>query len=65
MEISMKLSDIKAGDTVHTDAGFTCMGAGTHTVKSDGDELYIECDHGKHFLSGQEDEAAGDLVGIS
>ncbi|MGF6434306.1 hypothetical protein [Bradyrhizobium elkanii] len=61
----MKLSDIKAGDTIYTDAGFTCTPAGKHVVKSDNGDLYIECDHGKHFLSGQEDEQGSDLVGIS
>lgn len=61
----MKLSDIKTGDIVRADAGFTCMAAGAHAVKSDAGELYIECEHGKHFLSGQEDEAGADLIGIS
>jgi hypothetical protein len=50
--------DLKAGDKVDVDAGLTCMEPGRKTVKAvtrgkDKGALYIECDDGKHFLSGQ------------
>lgn len=62
----MKLSDLKAGDIVLTDDGFTCLAEGEHRVEADEDgDLYIPCSDGKHFLSGQEDDETGELVGIS
>jgi len=59
-----KLDQLKAGDHVEIDDGFTCMSAGTTIVhEGAGGELYIPCSCGRHFLSGQHD---GDnwLVGI-
>ena len=61
----MKLADIKTGDIVQADDGFTCLEAGPHVVKLHNDELYIDCNDGKHFLCGQEDEPGSDLVGLS
>lgn len=61
----MKLADIKIGDRVKTDGGFTCMAAGTKIVEGDDDGLFIPCNDGKHYLDGQEDEEGADLVGIS
>lgn len=62
----MKLSDLKAGDIVQTDDGFTCLPEGQHRVEADDEgELYIHCSDGKHFLSGQEDEETGELIGLS
>lgn len=61
----MKLADIKAGDHVLADAGFTCVKAGPHLVEESKLGLYICCDHGEHYLDGQEDEPGGDLVGLS
>jgi hypothetical protein len=69
----MQLSDIKAGDAIQLDAGFTCRAAGPVEVKAAADgKLYFDCagpdadaGHGhKHFLDGQEDDS-GELVGIS
>jgi len=61
----MKLADIKTGDRVVVDAGFTCMRPGVHAVERDDGGLFIPCDHGKHYLDGQEDEPGADLVGVS
>lgn len=61
----MKLDEIKSGDTIVTDGGFTCMGAGPKTVEADGDGLFVRCNDGKHYLAGQEDEEGADLVGLS
>ena len=52
MEAFAKVSEIKAGDKVRLDAGFTCHEAGVVTIKAD-DGLYFECDEGHHYLSGQ------------
>ena len=60
----MKLTDIKSGNLVFLDNGFTCVKPGFHKVNSDKEGLYVCCDHGKHYLNGQEDEN-GDLVGVS
>lgn len=61
----MKLSDLKAGDIVYTDDGFTCMKEGQHVVQGDADGLFLKCADGQHYLEGQEDDETGELVGIS
>lgn len=62
----MFLSELKAGDTIETDDGFTCLPEGSHAVEKDeGGDLYIKCKDGKHLLEGQEDDETGELVGIS
>jgi hypothetical protein len=61
----MKLSDLKPGDTVIADAGFTCMAAGPKIVESDdGRGLYVRCRRGRHYLDGQETDD-DELVGLS
>lgn len=60
----MKLKDLKAGDTVIVDGGFTCMKPGHKEVLSDNGGLYLGCDEGVHYLVGQEDED-GELIGLS
>lgn len=61
----MKLRDLKAGDTVFADDGFPCLRSGHHIVQQDDAGLFITCDNGHHYLSGQEDAVGGDLVGLS
>lgn len=61
----MKLTDLKIGDAVYTDDGFTCMKEGRHSVQGDAGGLFLKCDEGKHYLEGQEDDETGELVGIS
>lgn len=61
----MKLSDIKQGDVLVADKGFTCMEAGMHSVrKNSKGELFIHCEDGEHLLSGQMDDDEGKLVGL-
>lgn len=62
----MKLSDIKAGDMVKTDKGFTCLDEGLHRVEQTAaGDLFLKCSDGEHLLDGQQDGPGGDLVGIS
>lgn len=72
----MKMKDLKAGDIVVVDGGFTCIDPGRKCdVKRDGDGLYIECRgpdglkrnkpyHEKHHLDGQIGKG-GELIGLS
>lgn len=60
----LKLCDIKEGDVIKLDAGFTCVDAGKAKVKKDDDGLYFACRNIKHYLDGQEDDE-GNLVGIT
>lgn len=61
----MKLDEVKEGDTIIADGGFTCMKAGPRKVLSDEHGLFVECAEGKHYLDGQEDEEGADLVGLT
>ena len=74
----MKLSDLKVGDIIIADDGFTCMKAGPHTVHATDDgDLFVWCKGPEdevgnfpyapthHLLEGQEDEPGGELVGLS
>ena len=63
----MKLKDLKAGDIVEIDDGFTCMEPGEHIVYSNRlNHLYLQCSEGEHFLAGQEDfyKEGGELFGV-
>jgi hypothetical protein len=62
---TMKLSELKAGDVLIADDGFTCLRAGPHTVEASENGLFIKCDVGRHFLTAQEDRETGELVGFS
>lgn len=59
-----KLNELRQGDVVLVDGGFTCMQKGRQTVQADSAGLYVECREGKHYLAGQEDRAGADLVGV-
>ena len=60
----MKLSEVKPGDVLIADGGFTCIELGATLVV--GDDLSVPCAHGKHFLDGQVDFDDGDtLVGLT
>lgn len=59
-----KASDVKAGDTLVCDGGFTCMGHGPRIVHEDAGGLYVKCSDGKHYIDGQRD-ADGRLIGMS
>lgn len=61
----LKFSDVKAGDKIQADRGFTCIAPNAVLeVRSCDHGLYVNCDEGKHFLDGQEN-ADGFLVGLS
>ena len=63
--MTVKLSDLKAGDLVQVDDGFTCMRSGPRYVRVDKEDgrLYVHCAAGKHFLEGQLADD-GTLVGV-
>lgn len=59
-----KLSELKAGDKIELDAGFSCHGAGVVEIKQNTlGTLYFECEDGNHRLDGQADDGEH-LIGI-
>ena len=59
-----KLTDLKAGDKLKADGGFTCLSAARIAeVKEDAGGLYVECTEGRHGLDGQEGKN-GECVGL-
>lgn len=58
----VKLSELRVGDIITLDDGFSCLDAGNYKVLWD-NGFYVPCNHGKHYLDGQENEQ-GILVGI-
>jgi hypothetical protein len=62
----MKMTDLKVGDVVVADGGFGCLEDGQRCeVKANAKgELYVECDHGNHYLEGQKD-FHGELIGLT
>lgn len=63
MPAFVKLADLKDGDVVQLDDGFTCHSAGQCEVHDDGGRLYFRCSEGRHYLDGQCDEH-GTCVGV-
>lgn len=55
-----KLSELRAGDVLELDEGFTCMRSRTVTVQGDELGLYFNCNDGRHSLS----QATDFLVGM-
>ena len=64
--VKVALADVKPGDILIADAGFTCMFEAEHvTVAADEDgRLYVNCADGRHLLDGQTD-AEGYLIGLT
>ncbi len=61
-----KLSDLKVGDTVQVDDGFTCMEPWSKKEvrqSSDG-VLFVECSELEHCLDGQLADDRDSLIGI-
>ncbi len=58
-----KLTQVKVGDKVQIDAGFSCCDSGIVVIHNDDDDLYFLCQHGRHYLAGQA-AAEENLVGI-
>ena len=62
----MRLKDLKAGDVIVADEGFTCVKPGNHLVRADNKgSLFIYCDEGTHYLDGAEAVPGGELVGFT
>lgn len=64
----LKLSDLKAGDTLVADGGFDCLNLGQScVVLRDADKrLYVSCSEGRHYLDGQVDhEDQETIVGFT
>ena len=63
----MKFADVKEGDTLIADGGFTCINEGARlTVKKSVGGLYVPCESGQHFLDSQVDwNNNKDLIGFS
>lgn len=51
-----KLSELKAGDIVELDTGFTCHTAGKVAVCEDKAGLFFECGEGHHYFEGQTED---------
>ena len=52
-----KLTDLKLGDKLETDSGFTCMRRGQiETVYEDIGGLFVHCSEGSHYLVESADE---------
>lgn len=60
-----KLSEIKSGDWLKADGGFTCLKDGqVVSVHVDEAGLFVPCRDGRHYLDGQEG-TDGDCVGLA
>lgn len=62
----LRLEDVKDGDVLIADAGFTCLpDGGARTVHEDNDgHLYVSCAEGRHYLNGQISSDGRHLVGL-
>lgn len=61
-----RVSRVRVGSKVTCDDGFTCLEVGrVYEVQGGEDEmLYIPCEHGQHYLSGQLSDDGSHYVGI-
>ena len=48
-----KATDVKVGDKLVSDDGFTCMDDGSAHEDRYSDGLYVSCEDGEHYLCGQ------------
>lgn len=61
----IKITDIKAGDVLIADGGFTCIRKGAECiVRGEGRRMHVLCDQGEHYLEGQVGEH-GTIIGFS
>ena len=59
-----KLSQLYEGNHVQV-SGFSCIDQdGVRLVKYSPNGLYVDCDHGYHFLSGQLETDGDSLIGV-
>lgn len=61
-----KLSELKPGDVLIADGGFTCLlnGEACPVKAASSGNLYIPCADGQHFLDGQLDHDGDSLLGL-
>ena len=59
-----RLCDLKAGDKIELDGGFSCQRATIVTVHKDSDGLFFRCQEGRHYLRGQLLDDCVDLDGF-
>lgn len=61
-----RLSELKAGDIIHTHGNGACLPAGNYTVYEEEEEedsvLYIRCAYGDHSLDGEIDSPDDDTL---
>jgi hypothetical protein len=61
-----RLEDVKPGDVLIADGGFTCLTEnGRCKVREDEHGLYVICDEGKHYLDGQLDDDGTGIIGFA
>lgn len=58
-----KLSELRVGDKVQLDAGFTCM-EGIKEIQCSPDGFWVACDRGRHYLDCCAD-VEGNCIGIT
>ncbi len=63
-----RIDDVKEGDTVVADRGFSCLISGkkyiVHNDETAPRGLHVRCSEGKHFLVGQIDKSETHYVGL-
>lgn len=59
-----KLSELRVGEPIELDEGFTCTKSGRARVREDETGLHFICAEGKHYLDGQCD-GDGYCIGVS
>jgi hypothetical protein len=61
---ALALDEVKPGDRLVADGGFTCISDGeVLVVETDDLGLFVPCRAGRHYLDGQED-VDGRLIGF-
>lgn len=61
----MKLGDLQLGDKIIADDGFTCLQEGEICLVEEALEgKFVQCSEGRHYLSGQEEDETGILIGF-
>jgi hypothetical protein len=63
--MTLMLKDLKAGDVLIADDGFTCVKSGEVILEADEDgELFFKCSGGGHWLNGQVADD-GSIIGLT
>lgn len=67
MSVFAKIKDVKAGDVLIADGGFTCIKKGASLlvyVDASNRDLYVSCEEGRHYLNGQASKDGLEYVGL-